>query len=201
MEQAGRGPLKILDLGAGSCWLTARLAERGHHVSAVDILADEYDGLGAHKHYSGRFAVIQADFDSLPLSAGQADLAVFNGAFHNARYCKVTLEEALRVLKDDGTLVILDTPVYRNLNSGIQMVRERQERLRKVLGEYPPYDGAVGFLAFDDLERLGMALRIRWSFIRPSYGLRWRLRYLRSRIRSSREPATFLIIVGRRRRR
>jgi hypothetical protein len=37
----------ILDLGAGNCWLSYRLAELGHAPAAVDIFADPRDGLGA----------------------------------------------------------------------------------------------------------------------------------------------------------
>jgi SAM-dependent methyltransferase len=193
-------PLRILDLGAGSCWLSAHLARRGHHIVAVDILGDECDGLGAHKHYLESFAVMQADVDSLPLASGQADLAIFNGSFHSVRYCKVTLEEALRVLRDDGAVIIMDTPIYQNLNDGIRMVKERQEKLRRILGEYPPYDGAVGFLTFDDLERMGATLKIDWSFVRPSHGLGWKLGSLLSRIMGSRESAAYLLAVGRPRR-
>lgn len=196
-EREKERPLRILDLGAGSCWLSAHLARRGHHIAAVDILGDECDGLGAHKHYSESFAVIQADVDSLPLAAGQADLAIFDGSFHSVRYCKVTLEEALRVLRDDGAVIIMDTPIYQNLNDGIRMVKERQEKLRRILGEYPPYDGAVGFLTFDDLERMGATLKIDWSFVRPSHGLGWKLGSLLSRILGSGESTGYVLVVGR----
>src|SRR6266513_1525194 len=40
-------PLRILDLGAGSGWLSARLNEVGHSCVAVDWLDDVEDGLGA----------------------------------------------------------------------------------------------------------------------------------------------------------
>src|SRR5690242_17370301 len=41
-----RGVLDVADLGAGSAWLSHRLAQRGHHVIAVDLLDDPFDGLG-----------------------------------------------------------------------------------------------------------------------------------------------------------
>src|SRR5256885_4336725 len=40
-------PLRIADLGAGNCWLSYRLALRGHHAIAIDILGDPLDGLAA----------------------------------------------------------------------------------------------------------------------------------------------------------
>jgi hypothetical protein len=36
---------KVLDLGAGNCWLSYRLAELRHHPVAVDIFSDPRDGL------------------------------------------------------------------------------------------------------------------------------------------------------------
>ena len=61
--------LMALDLGAGNGWLSNRLAERGHHVAAIDLLTNEADGLGAHRHYQTTFTPIQAEFDQLPLAS------------------------------------------------------------------------------------------------------------------------------------
>ncbi len=79
-----QGPIRVLDLGAGSGWLSHRLASLGHHVVAVDRLDDERDGLGACRHYPVAFAAVQADFDALPFAAGQFDLVVFNASLHYA---------------------------------------------------------------------------------------------------------------------
>src|ERR1700674_5673745 len=49
MESRASRSLRILDVGAGSGWLAYRLALRGHHVIATDILDDPLDGLGAKK--------------------------------------------------------------------------------------------------------------------------------------------------------
>ena len=46
-------PLRIADLGAGNCWLSYRLALRGHRPIAIDILGDPLDGLAAGRHYQG----------------------------------------------------------------------------------------------------------------------------------------------------
>src|SRR5262245_13477663 len=73
-------PVRVLDLGAGSGWLSHRLAADGHQVVAVDRMDDAEDGLGACCHYPESFAVVQADFDALPFEPGQFDLAVFDGS-------------------------------------------------------------------------------------------------------------------------
>jgi hypothetical protein len=42
---------RILDLGAGNCWMSFRLALAGHNPVAVDLLTNDHDGLGAAEHY------------------------------------------------------------------------------------------------------------------------------------------------------
>ncbi len=71
-KQFGR-PLRIADLGAGNCWLSYRLALRGHRPIAIDILGDPLDGLAAGRHYQQHtaFPRVNAEFDDLPLRRGQ----------------------------------------------------------------------------------------------------------------------------------
>ena len=55
--------LKILDLGAGNCWLSYRLAELRHQPVAVDIFSDQRDGLRAARHYPVSIPVVEGDFE------------------------------------------------------------------------------------------------------------------------------------------
>jgi hypothetical protein len=74
-KQFGR-PLHIADLGAGNCWLSYRLALRGHLPIAIDMQGDPLDGLGAGLHYQphAAFPRVSAEFDDLPLAAGSLDV-------------------------------------------------------------------------------------------------------------------------------
>jgi HemK-related putative methylase len=189
-------PLGILDLGAGNGWLSNRLAMREHDVAAVELTTNEFDGLGTHHFYESRFTPVQAEYDRLPFPDGTFDLVIFNGSAHYSTDYRTTLAEVIRVLQDTGHVVILDTPVYRDQSSGVQMIREREEQFSRVYG-FPSNSLPVeGFLTFDRLEELTAQTGLHWKVIRPWYGLRWALRPWKAWILRRREPARFLLIVG-----
>lgn len=191
-------PLQVLDLGAGNGWLSYQLARQGHHLTAVDLLTNTVDGLGAHIHYDATFVPVQAEFDRLPVDAGQADVVIYNGALHYSTGYQETLLEGLRVLQPDGRLVVMDSPIYRDLASGKAMVQERQDRFSSRYNFSEPPLPSENFLTFDQLEALSTQLGLQWAYLKPDYGLRWSVRHRLAWLRRQREPATFLVIVGRR---
>jgi SAM-dependent methyltransferase len=187
-------PLTIADLGAGTTWMSRRLAIPGHRVVAVDLDTDPADGLGARVFSEHDFDAVQAEFDRLPVPDGVCDLAVFNGAVHYSTDPAATLAEALRVLRPGGAVVILDTPVYRSEAAGREMVAERQEAFRERFGFASDSVACRGFLTFSELEELAVALGLEWRCHRPFFGWRWALRPVWAKIRRRREPATFLVL-------
>jgi SAM-dependent methyltransferase len=194
-HREGVRPLRILDLGAGNCWLAYRLAQRGHHVGAVDIQTDSRDGLGAWYHYDAPFTVLQAEFDHLPLADGQADLAIFNGSLHYSTDFAATLREALRVLARDGSIAVLDSPMYPATASGAAMVDERQARFQRTYGFASDALPSEHYLTPARLSELAL----RWHVIRPFRGWRWAVRPWWARLRGRRAPADFPVILGSRR--
>jgi SAM-dependent methyltransferase len=189
-------PLKALDLGSGNGWLSYQLVKQGHQVAAVDLITNAMDGLGAFIHYDLTYTSVQAEFDRLPVDGGQADLVIYNGALHYSTNYQQTLEEGLRVLRSDGRLVIVDSPIYRDSGSGETMVQERQ---RHFASRYEFAQQALpnmGYLTFGQLDELASILGLQWSYLKPAYGLRWASRHWFARLRRHREPATFLVIVG-----
>jgi SAM-dependent methyltransferase len=195
MERHGR--LRILDLGAGNGWLANRLAERGHRVTAVDLLDDPLDGLGAARHYAATFSPLLGEYDFLPLASDQIDLAVFNASLHYSTDYTATLKETLRVLHPHGTLVILDTPMYFDPSSGARMVQERQARFVAAYGFASDALPSEHFLTPARLDELTSQLQLSWQVHQP--GLDWRSSLSRTLggIRARREPARFPVIVGR----
>ncbi len=192
-----QGALRILDLGAGNGWLANRLALRGHCVTAIDLLDDPLDGLGAARHYVSPFAPLLAEFDHLPIADTQIDLAVFNASLHYATDYAQTLREALRVLRPHGTLVILDSPMYFDPTSGARMVQERRCRFLATYGFASDALPSEHFLTPARLDELSAELQIMWQV--HQLGLDWRSTLGRTvaGIRARREPARFPVIVGR----
>jgi len=198
MENRNSHPMTILDLGAGNCWLSNRLARRGHKVAAVDLTVNEFDGLGCYRFYDSAFTPIEAEFDHLPIPNQCVDLIVFNASLHYSEDYTATLSESLRVLKADGRLVILDSPIYQKADSGRLMVAEREAEFIKRYGFPSNALKSENYLTYEGIKKLGDSLGLAWEFITPNYGIRWQLRPLKARILGRREPAKFQVVVGKR---
>jgi ubiquinone/menaquinone biosynthesis C-methylase UbiE len=196
LEKGAYQPLTIFDLGAGNCWLSNHLAKRGHNLAAVDLTVNDFDGLGCYKFYESSFSPIQAEFDNLPMPAQSADLIIFNASLHYSENYLTTLSEALRVMKVNGRLVILDTPVYQNAASGMEMVHERETDYMKRYGFASNVLKSENYLSYEKIEELGNMLNIQWKIITPNYGFGWWLRPWKARLRGGREPAKFHVLVG-----
>lgn len=188
----------ILDLGAGNGWLSNRLALDGHDVFAVDLLVNSEDGLGAWQNYETAFTPIQAEFVHLPFSSTSVDAVIFNASFHYSESYGETLAESLRVLQPNGFLVIMDSPVYHDANSGKKMLAERKAQFLSRYGFASDSIRSEGFLTYDRMNELGKKLGIQWRHLVPFYGLQWAFRPFLARLRGGREPAQFGLWLGKR---
>ena len=197
---AGERSLDILDLGAGNGWLSYRLSLKGHRSVATDIRIDARDGLAASRHYLQRlgngFPLVEAEFDLLPFSDSQFDLAVFNSSFHYSTNYLRTLEEARRVLRPSGRVVILDSPLYRRAEHGDKMRVEKHREFEARYGFRSDTIPSIEFLHEGALEELADCLHLTWQVHRPWYGWSWHLRPWKARIRGRRPPASFRILVA-----
>jgi SAM-dependent methyltransferase len=200
LEQSATHALRIVDVGAGSAWLAYRLAQRGHWVIALDVLDDPLDGLRATRHY-GRARTLRpvlAEFDHLPMHAGQIDLAVFNASLHYSTNYRHTLLETLRILRLRGTLVILDSPMYSDPTSGQRMVQEREARFLAAYGFASNALPSQHFLTPAHLDAVAADLGIRFQMHLPRLDRRSAIERRLGGLRARREPARFPVIVGTR---
>jgi SAM-dependent methyltransferase len=190
-------PLRVLDLGAGSGWLAARLAGRGHDVVALDRLDDEADGAFLGRQSQRPFVAVQGDFEALPFEPGQFDVVVFNASLHYARDPEETLGRAARMLTPGGVLVVMDSPTFDRDADGESMVAAQMAALLDAhdLGEL--VRPGIGYLTFHGLRQAADRLRRQDRFF-PSRGpVAWRLRRPLARRRLGRPPAAFGVWVAR----
>jgi SAM-dependent methyltransferase len=193
-----KSSLRVLDLGAGNGWLSNQLAQCGHTVAAVDLMTNDFDGLGCWRFYNTNFTPVQAEYDHLPFVDGTVDLVIFNASLHYSVNIRETLAESLLVLDKAGKLVILDSPVYRDAGSGEKMVQERKSQFSKRYGFPSNALPSENYLTYSKLDELAAALKLKWQFFTPFYGFHWVLRPFLSKLRRTREPAKFHGIVGSR---
>lgn len=187
---------QILDLGAGNGWLSNRLASHGCQLYAVDLLLNEEDGLGAWKNYDNKINPVQAEFIRLPFENALVSLAIFNASFHYSENYEETLIEAQRVVYPDGKIVIMDSPVYHDADSGEKMVAERKANFLSQYGFASDALHSKNYLTYDEMRQLGKKLGIRWQHVRPYYGVNWAIRPWLARLRGHREPAEFGLWIG-----
>jgi ubiquinone/menaquinone biosynthesis C-methylase UbiE len=190
------GPLKILDVGAGNGWLANQLVQRGHTVAALDLADDSRDGLGARVHYVTSFETYQAEFDRMPFGAAQFDVVIFNAALHYACALTATLREARRVMRSDGSIVVMDSPFYSRLSSGVAMVAEREASFVRKYG-FNRQVRTIGFLTRADLKQSSAEVGLTVSTWAEHN--RWTTRLRRTWVtwRTGREPARFPMVMLR----
>jgi SAM-dependent methyltransferase len=193
-------PLRILDLGAGNGWMSYRLALMEHSPIAVDLLTNDYDGLGAALHFGRQvrplFPRVQADLDHLPFASSTFDLAIFNASFHYSEDYDRTLAEALRCTGPEGVVVIADTPWYADEKSGMKMVEEKHRHFAAKYGFASNSIANSEYLTPHRLSQLQSNLGVKWKTYKPFYGLHWSLRSLRAKLHSRRPPSHFRIYTA-----
>ena|SRR5579863_4924443 len=198
VESTDSSTCHVLDIGAGNGWLSYRLAERGYFPTAVDLLDNDVDGLGAARHYladSARpFPRFQAEMDRLPFDSGQFDVAIFNASFHYSSDYERTLGEVLRCLRRPGIVVVADSPFYWREESGERMLEERRATFEKQFGVRSDSNHNREYLTQKTLNELAERLAIQWNVGKPWYGLGWALRPVKARLLRRREPSKFYLL-------
>ena len=103
-------PLDVADLGCGEGYLTVETARWARQVTAVDrspgVLA-RARALAARKKCTN-ITWKRGELEKLPIESQTMDVALLSQALHHAAEPAQALEEAVRILKPGGRLLILD---------------------------------------------------------------------------------------------
>lgn len=109
---------RVLDCGAGSCWLSAKISqlERVRGVVAFDLSLKFLSSAGVElfRHLEGDPAKLQlaaGTFNRLPFEDNTFDCAFLFAVVHHSLSPISLISEALRTVKPGGAVIILESPV------------------------------------------------------------------------------------------
>ncbi|SEQ66761.1 ArsR family transcriptional regulator [Solimonas aquatica] len=160
---------EVADIGSGDGVLAELIAEHAHSVTCVDISATVIAAARKRLARLPSVRFVEADMHALPLPSGHYDHVFLMHALAYTREPKLVLQEAARLLKPGGRLVLAALAEHRHeetmraydhVNLGIS-----PEQLRRKLGAVglsvescrissheprPPYFGVVTALARKD---------------------------------------------------
>ncbi len=148
----------VADLGAGEGMISQLLAERAKKVFCIDS-SKSMVRLGtdlAKKKNLANLVYKQGDIENVPLKDKSVDLALMSQSLHHAQHPKKALEEAYRILKPSGQLVVLDLKKHNfekaRENYGDLWLGFRENDLYKMIKEVGFKKARVETVAKEDTE-------------------------------------------------
>jgi ArsR family transcriptional regulator len=103
-------PLEVADLGCGEGYLTieaARWARRVHAIDRSSSVLARAKGLAARRGVSN-VAWQKGEIERVPLEDESVDVAILSQALHHAADPRKAIEEAVRVTRPGGRVLVLD---------------------------------------------------------------------------------------------
>jgi len=128
---------RVLDLGCGACELVQYLSETyGQKVTGVDISADSFPNNRNITKNTRRIRCIRKDAARLGFVRNETiDAAIIFWALHEMKNSQAILQEAYRVLRPGGKIVIVEFPrnslAQKLWNENYYTIKELTGSLRK----------------------------------------------------------------------
>jgi SAM-dependent methyltransferase len=168
-----RGRSRVLDVGAYNGWLSNRLSEDGHDVTAAEVFGDAFDGIGARAHYpNARWAAVQCNLHDLSVLGETYDLVVINRCLAYFADPAGYVAHALQRVRPGGTLLATGLAFFRDPSRKIRSWDVEKAAFRARYGsELFFLHACKGFLTFDDrdaLARVGLRFRVQARLLRTN---------------------------------
>ena len=107
-------PLKILEAGCGNGWLAARLAEiPGSTITGIDVNYTELQQAERVFNHIPNLQFILGSINAKEIEAAKYDFIVFAASIQYFSSLKEIISQAMRKLKSDGEIHILDSSFYK----------------------------------------------------------------------------------------
>ena len=143
-----------LDLGCGAGHASYALAEGSMQVTAYDISTAMLDVVAAEARQRGlaNLRMQQGPAEHLPFAHATFDLVVTRFSAHHWLDVRAALAEARRVLKADGTLVVIDVvapenPLFDTVLQTVEILRDASHVRDYRVSEWRAMLQAAGFAA------------------------------------------------------
>ena len=114
---SGKTGLEVLNYGSWNGWLSNQLVLKGHKVTAIAYFIDEYDGLGANRHFDTQWLSVQMDIENdLDIIEKKFDCIILNRGVSFLEHPINIVELLIRKLNLGGLLIITGMNVYRKVD-------------------------------------------------------------------------------------
>ncbi len=107
--------INVMDLGCGNGWFCGQLSKSfDHNFYCVDINMTELTQ-GRRVFNSGKIKCIYADIFTFEIPNALFDVVIINAAVQYFPDLKKLVERILVLLKDNGEIHIIDSPIYKSI--------------------------------------------------------------------------------------
>ena len=143
----------ILEVGCGDGRLTGELTQISGLTVAMDIFEDQLKL--AQRSIGSPIQVVTARGEMLPITANHIDAVVFTLSLHHHQNPGKALNEAVRVLKEDGKILVLEPDASTELSKLFAILHDESD-------EYELAEAAIAQSGLKEI-RSG-SIQTQWIF-------------------------------------